>query len=245
MRKMFSPCILLLCFFSSTDAAEPDPEQTVRAADFALRKIMADPHNPIPQSVLAEAHALVIWPNQTRVNFFVGSSKGHGIVLVRTKGRGWSAPRFVTQKGRSIGCQAGYTSADTVFVIMTRKKVEAFLERGSLFLGAAVYVSSGSTLQKKLHAARNARPKVEKKAYGLVRGLSGGVCVEISTVRFDESSEAAYYQATGNAPMPESASILLKNLLAYCGPAAAKPAAPQPTRPARITRVPQVRQSSR
>jgi lipid-binding SYLF domain-containing protein len=104
----------------------------VRAADLALRKIMADPKTTIPTQILADAYGIMILPDVVRFRFLGGMGKGHGVLMTRTDEGGWSAPRFVRLRAGSVGFQAGYSKGNNVFVFMTRRYLEFFFGQGQL-----------------------------------------------------------------------------------------------------------------
>ena len=239
MRFAIAVCLSVWVSCASLKANEPDPEQTVQAADQALRRMLADADNPLPPTVLAEAHCVIILPESTQASLLVGSRRAHGVALLRNEDGRWNAPRFVTFSSGSIGIQAGRLSGDSVSVIISRERADVFRERGSLQLAVHANVLSGSSMEKKRMAKRNARPKVDVKVYSDVEGLSAGARVELARIHFDESTETAYYQTAQNGRLPESADILLANLTAASRPAPVQPAAYPSTVPPRAARVPQ------
>ncbi|MEX2112986.1 MAG: lipid-binding SYLF domain-containing protein [Pirellulales bacterium] len=213
MRGALIACALVAIGTSESLAAEPDPEATVRAADLALRCVMQDPDTAIPQSVLADAHGLLILPALKLVNVVAGGGQANGVLLTRTAGGGWSTPKFVRFRTGSIGAQAGYTTSDEILVFMTRNRLETFQQRGDLRIAFGAYARLGGSFGRKLRAISNANPNRVEQYYAAGKGLSGGFSLRGESLKLDPRAEAAYYEATG--AVPESASLLLANLQSY------------------------------
>jgi lipid-binding SYLF domain-containing protein len=236
---MLAVCALVACSLSASVAGEIDPDETVRAADAALRKIMEDPKYPIPQAVLLEAQGLLIIPQSTQRRFLVGSRSDRGILLMRDDVGQWTAPKFISAKGGSFGCQVGETKSDLIEIYMTRKRVDEFLKQGTFKIQAGAGVSSNISPIRRWRAAQNARAKTEVKYYSSISGLSGGIMLTVDRMKLDSETEAAYYKTAVASPTPASAAILLDNLATYSRPGPVNSANP-PALPTRTTKRPLV-----
>ena len=197
---------------SGLQAAEPDPDETVRAADLALQKILSNPDTAIPPQVLADAYGMPIVPDFVRVNLVAGWSTSHGVLLTKTADGSWSPPTFVRHTVGGVGAHAGHLKGSTVYVFMTRKRLDSFLKRGDTDTGIAASATFGNATRKS-RERMNARRNAVVQIYGNTEGISGGIWMALEMKRVDPRAEAAYYKTAG--VVPESASTLLANLQTY------------------------------
>ena len=97
-------CMLLVLAVSGEAVrAQVVEENTIEAAGEVLREIMDIPAKAIPQSLLADAHAVAIIPGMIKGGFVVGVRHGKGVVVPRDASGAWGAPVFVTVTGGSVG----------------------------------------------------------------------------------------------------------------------------------------------
>ncbi len=61
----------------------------------------------IPERLLERAYGIAVIPDFTKVAFFLGGSRGHGVLVVRDASGHFSSPIFVTLTGGSFGFQWG------------------------------------------------------------------------------------------------------------------------------------------
>src|ERR1700741_3040700 len=61
----------------------------------------------IPDRLLERAYAIAVIPDMTKIAFFGGGRRGHGVLVVRDKDGRFSNPLFVTMTGGSFGFQWG------------------------------------------------------------------------------------------------------------------------------------------
>src|SRR6187402_1702401 len=77
----------------------------------------------IPDRLLERAYAIAVIPDMTKIAFFAGGRRGHGVLVVRDKDGRFTSPVFITMTGGSFGWQWGVQSTDIMLVFTTRKGV--------------------------------------------------------------------------------------------------------------------------
>ena len=100
-----------------------------------LEELRATRDQAIPDRLLERAYGIAVIPDMTKIAFFAGGRRGHGVLVVRdSKGR-FSNPVFISMTGGSFGWQWGVQSSDIVLVFTTEKGVRG-ISGGKLTLGA-------------------------------------------------------------------------------------------------------------
>jgi lipid-binding SYLF domain-containing protein len=218
------PIALLVLAASFAQAA--DAERTVAKATTALHEIMAVPLKGIPESLLADAEAVAIFPSVLKVGFVAGVERGRGVVTIRDADRNWGAPRFLTITAGSVGWQIGASATDLVLVFKTRKSVDNLLE-GKFKIGADIAAAAGP-VGRRAEAATDGQLQAEIYSYSRSRGLFAGASIDGAIIQLDSDTESGYYRAglDGRAIVPESATKLVGLIAAYSkdSQAAAQPA---------------------
>jgi SH3 domain-containing YSC84-like protein 1 len=240
---MFSPrqslwmaCLTLILLAGSAPVVRARTEErTIQAAHDVLQQFQELQIPQIPESMLANVHAVAIIPDVIKLGFVVGGQRGHGVVVMRQPDGAWRAPMFVTITGGSIGWQAGAQATDFVLVFKSQKSVEGLL-RGKFTLGADAAIAAGP-VGRRAGAATDAELKAEIYSYSRSRGLFAGVSLEGSALQIDDAANANYYGTTapGGAPqaIPLAAQQLVTNIatLAARGSVPVDSAVPQPINP--------------
>lgn len=238
MRKQSGVVILVFGMASSALAQQPvvvsREESTVQAATAVLTEIMAAPASQIPESMLADAHGLVIVPGMVKGGFVVGVRHGTGVALVRDQQGAWQAPVFLTLTGGSIGWQAGLQSTDVILVFKTARGVQGLMS-GKFTIGADAAVAAGP-VGRQAAAGTDARLGAEVYSYGRSRGLFAGLALEGSSIQMQPAMSQAFYQAPGQpgvSQVPASAVQLVELVTRItntpaAGALAAQPAAGSP-----------------
>ncbi|HEY6517258.1 MAG TPA: lipid-binding SYLF domain-containing protein, partial [Steroidobacteraceae bacterium] len=88
----------------------------------------------IPDRLLERAYGIAVIPDFTKVAFFLGGERGHGVLVVRDSSGHFTGPVFVTLTGGSFGFQWGVQKTDLVLVFTSRKGIEG-ITGGKLTLG--------------------------------------------------------------------------------------------------------------
>lgn len=215
MHRFLIVTLVLASGMSATAAlAAGDPAETVRQSEQVLSDLVAIPARQIPQYLLAEATAVAVIPDVTKIGFIAGVRRGHGVVLVRDAEGEWSLPQFITLTGGSVGWQAGIQGTDVVLIFKTRKGVEGLM-RGKFTIGVDASVSAGP-VGRNAEAATDTELKAEILSYSRSRGLFLGVALDGSALEIDHHAHAMFYGSrTGELPqrLPDSAAQLRQYLV--------------------------------
>jgi SH3 domain-containing YSC84-like protein 1 len=212
-RRLLGFVLYALAAFTSTPAlAGPAEDRTIAAAHEVLQQFQQLQISQIPESMLANIHAVAIIPDVVKLGFIVGGQRGHGVVVMRQADGSWRAPVFVTITGGSVGWQIGAQATDFMLVFKTQKSVEGLM-RGTFTLGADAAIAAGP-VGRRAQAATDAELKAEIYSYSRSRGLFVGVSLEGSALTIDDRANASYYGvvAPGAAPpaVPPAAQQLVQ-----------------------------------
>ena len=206
----------------------------------------------IPERLLQRAYGIAVFPDLTKVAFFAGGRRGHGVLVVRDKQGRFTNPVFVTLTGGSFGWQWGVQQTDIVLVFTTRRGIEG-INGGRVTLGADASVAAGP-VGRQASAATDATFKAEVYSYSRNKGVFAGLAVDGSVISIDDRANAAFYKKPGVASGDilsgsitsddQSAQRFMKAIAASTGegqqrsasattapPAAAAPQPSQPSQP--------------
>jgi len=204
LPQLASLAIAAACLLASASAAIAGPreERTIQAAHEVLQQFRELQIPEIPDSLLANVHAVAIIPDCIKLGFVLGGQRGHGVVVIRQPDGAWRAPTFITITGGSIGWQAGAQATDFVLVFKSQKSVDGLL-RGKFTLGADAAIAAGP-VGRRAGAATDTELKAEIYSYSRSRGLFAGVSLEGSALQVDDQATASYYGvvAPGAPPPP-------------------------------------------
>src|SRR2546423_11792767 len=103
-------------------------------ASQVLEELRTTRDQAIPDRLLERAYGIAVIPDLTKVAFFAGGRRGHGVLVVRDKQGRFTNPVFITMTGGSFGWQWGVQSTDIVLVFTTPKGVEG-INGGKVTLG--------------------------------------------------------------------------------------------------------------
>jgi lipid-binding SYLF domain-containing protein len=149
----------------------------------------------IPDRLLERAYGIAVIPDLTKVAFFAGGRRGHGVLVVRDKQGRFTSPVFITMTGGSFGWQWGVQSTDIVLVFTTPKGIEG-INGGKVTLGADASVAAGP-VGRQASAATDASFKAEVYSYSRTRGVFAGLAVDGSAITIDDGADAAFYKKPG------------------------------------------------
>jgi lipid-binding SYLF domain-containing protein len=207
---------LFVLYAPSRATAGPNEDRTMQAAHEVLQQFQQLQIPQIPESLLANVHAVAIIPDVIKLGFVVGGQRGHGVIVVRQADGAWRAPIFITITGGSIGWQAGAQATDFVLVFKSQKSVDGLL-RGTFTLGADAAIAAGP-VGRRAGAATDVELKAEIYSYSRSRGLFAGVSLEGSALQIDDHANASYYGLTvpGGPPptVPPAAQQLVQIIAA-------------------------------
>ena len=206
-NSLFLALTMSVVALSSTFAA--DGERTLAKATNALNEIMAVPLKGIPDTLLADAEAVAIFPGVVKVGFVAGVERGRGVVTIRDDNHHWGAPRFVTITAGSVGWQIGASATDLVLVFKTRKSVENLLN-GKFKIGADIAAAAGP-IGRRVEAATDGQLQAEIYSYSRSRGLFAGASIDGAVIQLDTDTEFGFYRTgpDGQVAVPDSARKLV------------------------------------
>lgn len=185
--------LILTALAMSPTQARMTLDQRVDAATEVLQQLSRIPEQGIPPTLLQNAYAIAVIPNQIKAGFMIGGSYGKGILVVRRPDGRWSNPSFISMGAGSIGWQIGAQASDIILVFKSRKGVDN-IASGKFTLGADANVAAGP-VGRHTSAATDVQLKAEIYAYSRNRGLFAGVSLEGSVISIDKKANQAYYGA--------------------------------------------------
>ena len=162
-----------------------------------LEELRGSRDQAIPDRLLERAYGIAVIPDLTKVAFFAGGRRGHGVLVVRDKQGHFTSPVFITLTGGSFGWQWGVQSTDIVLVFTTPKGVEG-INGGKVTLGADASVAAGP-VGRQASAATDAAFKAEVYSYSRSRGVFAGLALDGTAITIDDKANAAFYRKPGVA----------------------------------------------
>jgi len=175
--------------------AQAREEGRLLYADQVLRDLRTQRDQAIPDRLLERAYGIAVFPDLTKLAFFAGGRRGHGVLVVRDKQGRFSNPVFVTMTGGSFGWQWGLQFTDIVLVFTTPKGVEG-INGGKVTLGAGASVAAGP-VGRDASAATDAGFKAEVYSYSRNKGVFAGLSLDGSVITIDDGANAAFYKKPG------------------------------------------------
>ncbi len=190
------------------------------AASAVINEVMSVPDKSIPQSILADAHCLVVVPAYKKAAFIIGGQYGQGVATCRTP-RGWSAPVFVQLAGGSFGWQIGGQSTDLILVAMNNDGLQNML-KNKFKLGADASAAAGP-VGRNAGADTDWTMKAEFLTYSRARGLFAGIDLTGTVLSQNEEDTRSEYGSNvpfdgvlhGNVPTPVNARPFVHTVARY------------------------------
>ncbi len=146
----------------------------------------------IPQKLLGDTKAIVVFPNLLKAAMIAGARVGKGVVIVRSPKTGkWNPPAFVKSRQASWGIQAGIQKAELVLLVMTNKGLkQLFKTQYDLGKGPQIALGPvGKTIDLNLALSKN-----DIFAYSRIEGLFAGLSFEGTVIWSDRNANYEYYQ---------------------------------------------------
>jgi lipid-binding SYLF domain-containing protein len=183
---------LTLTLIATTAHAQAREEGRLLYAGQVLQDLRGERDQSIPDRLLERAYGIAVFPDLTKVAFFAGGRRGHGVLVVRDKQGRFSNPAFVTMTGGSFGWQWGVQFTDIVLVFTTPKGVEG-INGGKVTLGADASVAAGP-VGRDASAATDAGFRAEVYSYSRSKGVFAGLALDGSVITMDDHANAALYK---------------------------------------------------
>jgi lipid-binding SYLF domain-containing protein len=184
-----------VAFTSIAAHAQALEEGRLLLATQVLNDIRNSRDQGIPDRLLIRAYGIAVIPDFTKVAFFLGGARGHGVLVVRDASGHFSSPIFVTLTGGSFGFQWGVQKTDLVLVFTSRKGIEG-ITGGKLTLGGDVSVAAGP-VGRQASAATDQAFNAGVYSYSATRGLFAGIALSGAVLTIDDSADAELYQRPG------------------------------------------------
>jgi lipid-binding SYLF domain-containing protein len=182
--------------------AETEQERLVERSRLVLAAFI-EASGPIGQSGpspmsdrLRNAAAVLIVPSLLKAGFILAGEGGDGVMLARRADGTWSAPAFYALGAGSFGLQVGFQQSEVIFVIASRRALDALIE-SNLKLGADASYAIGP-LGRGIEGSTTAGLGADIIAFSRGEGLFVGGALEGAVITPKTSWNLAYYRTAAN-----------------------------------------------
>jgi lipid-binding SYLF domain-containing protein len=182
---------LVMVLGAAATYAQGREEARLLTAKQVLTELRAAPDQFVPQRLLERAYGIAVVPDVTKAAFFLGGSRGNGVLVVRGSDGRFSNPIFINLTGGSFGFQWGIQSTDAVLVFTTKRSIDK-ITSGKLTLGADASVAAGP-VGRQATAATDPTASSEVYSYSRSRGLFLGVSLSGAAITIDNGADARFY----------------------------------------------------
>lgn len=190
--KLFAALAGAVLALGTTGAwAQAREQGRLLMASQVLEELRTSRDQYIPDRLLERAYAIAVIPDMTKIAFFAGGRRGHGVLVVRDKDGRFASPTFITMTGGSFGWQWGVQSTDIVLVFTTRKGVEG-ITGGKFTLGADASVAAGP-VGRSASASTDTSFKAEVYSYSRNRGVFAGLALDGTALTIDDEANELFY----------------------------------------------------
>ncbi len=197
---------------------------TLQNSVMALDRIMNDPENCIPPSLISQSEGIVIFPNAFKLAFgVVGGQGGRGIAMIHQDDGSWSNPFFVNLGEGSVGLQIGAQASDIVLLFKDRTDIIE-IDGTEIELGSDIGVAAGP-VSKGLSSTTDIEFQSEIYSYGRSKGLFAGISVKGGVLTFNKGLNESVYDMTDvdaeeilkgiDAPYNDKVNDLMETLVMY------------------------------
>src|SRR3979411_1900635 len=201
--RLFASLAGLVLALGTTGAwAQAREQGRLLMARQVLEELRSSRDQYIPDRLLERAYAIAVIPDMTKIAFFAGGRRGHGVLVVRDKDGRFTSPTFITMTGGSFGWQWGVQSTDIILVVTTHKGVE-HITGGKFTLGADASVAAGP-VGRQASAATDMSFKAERYSYARPRCVFAGLAVDGTAPTIDDGANETFY----GKPEIETADII-------------------------------------
>jgi lipid-binding SYLF domain-containing protein len=192
MTALFAFSLASLVAPSTAPASPPSPAEILQDSNDVIAELRSLRIKSLPPALLADAHAVAVFPAVMKAGFVVAVRTGHGVLVCRTPGGAWGEPTFITLEGGGIGLQAGVESADLVLVFKSRKGLDRVLDgKGRLTIGAGAGLAAGP-IGRHTEAGTDTRMVAEIVSYSRSRGAFVGAALEGAVLSYDRDVNREY-----------------------------------------------------
>ena len=185
--------LFVVALFGTRGFAQQHEADRLKQAGEVLQEILNIPDN-LPKGVLNKSECVIVIPSVKKFAFGIGANYGRGAMSCRG-GKDftgpWSPPAMVGLEGANIGFQIGGQATDFVLLVVNPKGIDSIL-KSKVKLGADIAAAAGPK-GRDAQAATDVLMHAEILTYSRSRGLFGGVSLDGSTLRPDNSASEKVY----------------------------------------------------
>jgi len=191
--KIFSTVLLCtLLFASSAPADTADQQKMLIEAVQVLEEIQKSPDQNIPEGLISQAKAIIVFPTMLKGGFIIAANYGKGVVSVRNSKTGaWGPPAFLKTYGGSFGFQIGAEAVDLILLVMSPRGIQGLMN-SKFTLGADVSVSAGP-VGRHAEAGSDVTFKGEIYSYSRSKGAFAGISLKGAVINEDTDANWGYY----------------------------------------------------
>jgi len=199
LRTVLMTALAGLAFACGAAVADAPGREQARllTATQVLEELRGARDQAIPDRLLERAYGIAVIPDMTKIAWFFGGRRGHGVLLVRDKDGRFTSPVFITMTGGSFGFQWGVQLTDVVLVFTTPRGVEG-INGGKVTLGGDASVAAGP-VGRQASAGTDATFKAEVYSYSRNRGAFVGLALDGSVISIDDRADGNFYGKPGIA----------------------------------------------
>lgn len=186
-----SLCLLgVTAFAQGTLSASSDTVKQANKAATVFKEIMDIPEKSIPETILAKAKCVAVFPQVIKAGFVIGGRGGRGVATCRLDS-GWSAPAYFDMKGGSFGLQIGAQATDFVLIFMNEKGLSSLL-KNKFEMGGDASVAAGP-VGRQAGASTDLAMNAEILSYSRSKGLFAGLELKGTVISIDKDDMKEAY----------------------------------------------------
>jgi len=184
-----------VCLAAPVRAETPQERLIERARAVLAAFVEEGGPSGLPERLRAAAGVLIV-PSLIKAGFILGAEGGDGVMLAHRADGTWSAPAFYVIGAGSFGLQAGIQQSDVIFVINSRRALDAVIE-SNLKLGGDAAFAAGP-VGRGIEGSTTAGLGGDIIAYSRGEGLFLGGALEGAVITPKTSWNLAYYRTAAN-----------------------------------------------
>jgi SH3 domain-containing YSC84-like protein 1 len=193
MKSFAFVALCFLIFTSTVHADVADQRKVLIEAVQVLEEIQKSPDQGIPESLIAKAKAIIVFPTLVKAGFIFGAQYGSGVATVKNARTGkWGPPAFLKNYGGSFGFQIGIEAVDLVLLVMSQRGIEGLM-KSKFTLGVDASVAAGP-VGRHAEAGSDITFKGEIYSYSRSKGAFAGVTLKGVIIGENTDANWSYYQ---------------------------------------------------
>lgn len=191
VSRVAALCLLTLPAFAQGKlTASSDTVKQANKASDVFKEIMDIPDKAVPETILAKAKCIAVFPDVIKAGFVIGGRGGRGVATCRNA-KGWSAPAYFNMKGGSFGLQIGAQSTDFVLIFMNDKGMSSLLNN-KFEIGGDASAAAGP-VGRQAGASTDLALNAEILSYSRSKGLFAGLELKGTVISIDKDDMKEAY----------------------------------------------------